>query len=613
MVIGAALLLAALLFVATRSSQRASPPPTASAPAASPPPSAAPAPSGPQAEPEAALPGGAFAGRVLSAESGEGIAGAQVTLASESGAELTADTGAGGAFSIEPQAPGRYTVNMVAAPDHLPFAPDWGGSAIALVARPGVRVSDVTLYLKPAVSYTGRVESARGAPVAGAAVSLLDAGPGEQALDQLPQRFTSDAKGEFRFQGAEGSLLEARHPAHGVGRTRLAASARLDRRFVIGLVRDSELAAAAPDYITGRVVDPSGAPVPSPLVRAATPIPDALHPRGEARGDEEGRFRIAGLDPGMHIVWVVCGSCVSTRTGARTGSEVTLVAGAGGAISGRVVRKSDERPMPAFSVRLVRARGMREVVLDERGVIDAEGRFELRGVPAGEYKVRAAARGLAPSPMVPVQVREDGTSPPLVIRLSAGGTIHGSVADRATSAPLAGAWVTVEGMPELAGPLATSPSAMTDRGGSFTLTGVPPGLRSVRATAAGHHMAMASGLRVEDGARLGPLELELSPARDGEPPQLELHGIGARLTTERGDLVIQSLVADGGAQRAGLAVGDAILSVDGQLVAKLGILPAIERTRGPAGTRVVLSVHRVGASAVEDVTVERREFRYTSP
>ena len=116
-VIGVAVLLAALLFVGTRSSRKAPAPPVALAPATSPAPTAAPAAPGPRTEREPALPGGAFAGRVLSAETGEGIAGAQGTLASETGAELTADTGAGGAFAIEPQAPGRYTVSMVSAPD----------------------------------------------------------------------------------------------------------------------------------------------------------------------------------------------------------------------------------------------------------------------------------------------------------------------------------------------------------------------------------------------------------------------------------------------------------------------------------------------------------------
>lgn len=40
------------------------------------------------------------------------------------------------------------------------------------------------------------------------------------------------------------------------------------------------------------------------------------------------------------------------------------------------------------------------------------------------------------------------------------------------------------------------------------------------------------GSELEDGARLGPVELVLSPTRDGEQPRLELIGIGARLNAQ---------------------------------------------------------------------------------
>ena len=99
---------------------------------------------------------------------GEGVANAQVTFASDDGATIAAGTDAAGRFALEPPAAGRYVLALATAQGFLPYAPEWGHGPVAVVARPGLRITDVTLFLIPAVEYTGLVVDAKGHPVAGA-------------------------------------------------------------------------------------------------------------------------------------------------------------------------------------------------------------------------------------------------------------------------------------------------------------------------------------------------------------------------------------------------------------------------------------------------------------
>ena len=79
----------------------------------------------------------------------------------------------------------------------------------------------------------------------------------------------------------------------------------------------------------------------------------------------------------------------------------------------------------------------------------------------------------------------------------------------------------------------------------------------------------------------------------------------ARLVPERDGLRIERLIDGGGAQAAGIAVGDRIVSVDGAPVADLGLEGAVARIRGIAGTTVTLGVQRGTATTTYEV-VRRR-------
>jgi protocatechuate 3,4-dioxygenase beta subunit len=432
-------------------------------------------------------------------------------------------------------------------------------------------------------------------------------------MSPLADRCTSDARGEFKFNAADDSLLEARHPAHGVGRARLDGAAAVSHRLTIKLAKGAGDAALGAGAITGVVVDDKGAPVPSALVRCRHAGGDGeeLAPRAEARAGDDGRFSLGGLDPGLHDVWVVCEGCASAHARVPTGSEVTLKIAAGGSIVGRVVSAEDGEAVPAFTVLVSRPRGVAETVVDESTVVDAEGRFEVRGLEPGEYKVRATAHGFAPSPPQGASVGAEDPAE-LTLRLTRGATIFGRVTERGSGKPLGWARITVEGgVGDGSSAVPLSVTTVTDDHGEFELGGVAPGLRSVLAAAFGHHMSMVSGLRVEEGARLGPLAFQLNPTREGEEPKLELFGIGVKLRAEGDALIVDGVVPGGGGELAGLVAGDGIVKIDGQLVTELGFQDAIQRIRGPAGSRVMLAVRRPNEGGnVMDLSAERRPIQY---
>ena len=98
------------------------------------------------------------------------------------------------------------------------------------------------------------------------------------------------------------------------------------------------------------------------------------------------------------------------------------------------------------------------------------------------------------------------------LRVPAGGSAYGTVVTSGTGAPVRWARVSVEGITTWTASI-TSPwaSVVTDAAGRFELEGLAPGRRSIAAGAYQHHPRYLSGLEVVDGARIGPLRIELDP------------------------------------------------------------------------------------------------------
>jgi C-terminal processing protease CtpA/Prc len=181
--------------------------------------------------------------------------------------------------------------------------------------------------------------------------------------------------------------------------------------------------------------------------------------------------------------------------------------------------------------------------------------------------------------------------------------------DRKSGAALTGAQVYLEGQLSSASVVSLLSSTVTDSTGRFELRGLAAGLGSVTVSADAHHTRIVSGLQFENGQRLGPVELDLTPTADGEEPALELTGIGAVLTARNDALIISELMPGAGAAQAGLVVGDEILSIDGRSVVELGFNGAVQHIRGLEGTCVPLMIRRAADLSVVTITACRQRVR----
>jgi protocatechuate 3,4-dioxygenase beta subunit len=562
---------------------------------------------------------GAVEGRVVDWATGAPVASADITLALPDESTTTLASDRDGRFRFAPDVPQRVTIASITAAGYLPFAPEWGHSPIELVARPGIRVRDIVVYLTPAIDYTGVVLAADGTPVAGATVRLIDLPAAEQEIVSIEDRFTTDRKGEFVFHAPDEALLEARAAGHGPGRARLDGAAQTSHRLAIRLAASGEGDELGSASLAGVVVDAGGDPVPGALVRA-----EPVRRRGQhgdanlvaaarAVAGDDGRFAMAGLDPGDYLVGAQDGerapASAKVTLAARARGEVRLELATGAVLVG-TVRDASGDPVAACTVVVSHMDGLRGEVVAVRTIIDREGAFAIDGLAPGDYRVQATAHGHAPSQ--PASGRAE--IPPargsqVALTLPAGGTLTGTVRS-ADGAPLENARVSVEGgLGEGPTPVPFAASATTDKAGVFTLRGLSPGRRSVVVAAFDHHATILSGLEIAEGAQVGPIDVRLTPVAEGEQPTLELAGIGVQISPGDNVLVIEGVIAGGGAELAGLAAGDAILAVDGAAVTALGFDTAIQAIRGPVGTIVRLTVRKAGQATARELRVERRQIR----
>jgi hypothetical protein len=544
-----------------------------------------------------AAPSGAFEGRVISALTGKGLPGAQLTFArTEETASVVA--GADGAFRFEPRAPGRWALAAATAPGHQPFAPEWGQSPVQLDARAGEVVRGITVALSPAEEYQGRVVDGSGQPVAGAAISILGGGLGTAALVPLDTRLVSDGSGAFRFSAPEEAVVEARREGFRTARARIDYSVRLSHKLTLRL---EALGTAAALAIEGTVEDASGAGLEGASVSAERKDRFA-QPAVLARTDAQGRFKLADLESGAWIVVASRPGLAPASAEVQAGtSGVRLRLVAGGRLAGQVTDKRTGAPVQSFTL-LVRSKELQTL-----SVIDPGGRYQMEGLEPGVVTVSIVAQGHAPATDRRATIPESGTAT-LDFALGAGGRLNGVVVERGTRQPLAGAEVSVEGV----GPASGVPirnATLTGADGRFALENLEDAPLGITAAADGHHARILSVAHIGEGETAGPVTIELTKLAPGEEPRIELAGIGAVLEKRGEALWIGMVAPGGGAAEAGLGPGDGIVAIEGALVQPMTLQEAIQLLRGPEGTPVTVSVVKAGTAGTVTLSVMRRLVR----
>lgn len=331
-------------------------------------------------------PGISLSGRVVDS-AGRPVAEARVyriaTMASPELLEFSlreekpdATTGADGRFSLGDLPPKKPVHLFVSALRHLP--------ATAQGVRPPL-ATPLTVRLAPGARLAGRITDESGKPVAEAEIRLAK----RSRIEGIPigqaeyRQTTSDREGRFEIVNA---------PA---GEARVAVTARgfepwTDEALAVPPPEGQELEIrlARGATLQGSVRTTAGEAVAGARVLAG--------PAG-ARSDGDGFYRIEGVATGpLEIDLVHPGH-------ARQERKVTIEPGintldfeveAGRRVAGRIAA-GDGRPIGAAELAL-ETPGWGSGHRAYRARSAADGLFEFAEVPAGRYRLEAAARGFAP-------------------------------------------------------------------------------------------------------------------------------------------------------------------------------------------------------------------------
>jgi RNA polymerase sigma factor (sigma-70 family) len=255
------------------------------------------------ASPQVAAPApgatGDITGRIYDAVTGRGIAGAKpkINPANDSAKPVVADSVSdeSGRYTIASLAPGMYSLSPPEDIEKYPLPLDLPRT-ITVAANSVVR--EVDFALDPGVVVEGKVLSKEGAPVKSAAVHA-QAGRDSQTTKST----TTDNDGRFFFclPVVHGCMdLQAGKDKAYSPKQRVTLRPEGVRDLVL------TLSTTATAFISGEVVDTRQQPVPHATVGL---IPDNARLGEDKRvpiveADDEGRFTIAGIMPGLFRMYV---------------------------------------------------------------------------------------------------------------------------------------------------------------------------------------------------------------------------------------------------------------------------------------------------------------------
>lgn len=297
-------------------------------------------------------------------------------------------------------------------------------------ARARAPAHGVEVVLAPAARVGGRVQRGDGTPVSGASLRLRP-----RALTQAPIEGTSDAQGEFSIGGVPAGVIEVTASAAGLSAARewLHLSLAEVPPPVVLTLKEAH-------SVQGVVREPGGEPCTKGVVRTGG--------RWQQSGDidAEGRYRLDGLDTGVHELDVICfGVGTQTRPlhiGADSPPSIQLDCqlDAGLAASGSVKRKNGE---PAAGVTIWPygvappdgALAAPEAIVSPTGTLcntDAAGEFRCDGLRAGWYRFEAGSPTGARAMSEPVQVSAE-SEPRVALVLPDAGEVRVRVTDPSSS------------------------------------------------------------------------------------------------------------------------------------------------------------------------------------
>jgi protocatechuate 3,4-dioxygenase beta subunit len=491
-----------------------------------------------------------------------------------------------GTFRASPASPGR-----VRAIVHHPQFVE-AQSELVTLAPGGEAHVDVVMHAGGTLE--GKVVDARDRPVEGARV-MVSATHGS-----LERTARTASDGTFAFAAMPDEVV-------------LTASvdeddAQPDGRMVVSIPEGDRKEVvvhlpAARDPLPVRVTDARGAAIDAAQVSASSIVVD-VPLRATTFTDRDGAAalkRARGVALRIEISAPGFAPRVLTTDGSESELKVELALAA--TARGEVVASRGRDAIAGAEVTLTTDLGVRRVRTDGNGA------FTLTGLAPGPARLRVRAAGFAPAAR-DVTIPEGGGRRPLEIprvELNEEGGVEGTVVDGKGN-PVAGARVARDHVPTwLAVGAVPQGIAVTDVKGHFSLRELPEGTVTLEAYAPDFGRARQGGVKIVSGRTTVDVTIALSPDSGDEGPTREPGASGNVAVTlgETGapvDVVIVSVAEGSEAERAGLAAGDVLVSVDG--VAVHSIAEARGKLAGPVTDDAVVAVRRGDQALTLRVTRE---------
>lgn len=308
--------------------------------------------------------------------------------------ETTAD--AEGRFTVSGLGKGPFTVRAAANEERTSVDNADGStwSARADHVQPDTR--DLELVLQRSLSIVGRVVDTTGAPIRKFSVVAREqtGGPIPGLGGAQRKRDVESEDGSFELSGLMRGVWLFEASAEDFPRR---APIEVDLRS--GAAAPLELVLERGGAVSGVVRDPSGAPIAEAQVLLKLSTAEAmrnLRVEGEsvssgpnARSDAEGRFRLAGLEPGVRLVvarhanWAESDPLEVNVSADEEFTDAALTLRRGGRILGVVYDKDGK---PAVDARL-QVQLTTDPLLQRFVQSDARGEFVVEALPAGQWNV----------------------------------------------------------------------------------------------------------------------------------------------------------------------------------------------------------------------------------
>jgi protocatechuate 3,4-dioxygenase beta subunit len=447
-------------------------------------------------------PGGAITGTITDGNgdpiSGAAVIGDSVVCCTTAFALAAAD----GTFAMSDVAPGTYRVRAAA----FGYVSEYYDGVFTffeaddVVVAPDGLVAGIDISLGAGGSISGVVRDGDGNPIDGAYMFA-----GSDACCFSNYAYTA-ADGSYTIAGLTPGMYRVQAQKQGFAQEYYDNVFGYNDATLVGVNED----ATTPDIdfdlgtggaIAGKITDQNGDPLFGASIYANRV--DACCGSGYTNSADDGTYTMTGLVPGVYRVYVEAFG-YPTRfydgtysyadaapvfvADAATTPEVDVQMLPGGTISGTVTEGDGVTPIEGALISV----DLNACCFGASTVTDASGNYALPSLPAGEYRVRAAADGFAAEYYVDAYEYFAATLVPLApggdadvdFALEVGGSISGTITD-IDGNPIAGANVSAEPDQCCSGFVSTVSAA----DGTYTLSGMIPGDYRIVASAAGYATA----------------------------------------------------------------------------------------------------------------------------